>query len=286
MSAKPPAPLPTTRELTWPVIETLRALGGSASTREIYDNLAASGRYSRDQLLVTHAFGPLSEIAYPTRWAQTLVKAAGTRHESAGIVVAHREWTHCYRKWSSRFDSPQVRSHAEESPRHVSQTTYVPWASSPAVRRVMQGNRHRDTRPEVAVRRAAHRLGLRYYVSRRPEPTIKRRADMVFPRERIAVFIDGCFWHGCPLHASVPSTNEAYWRGKIGGNRDRDVATTQALQEMGWRVVRFWEHESPRDAANALRDAVDETRRSTVGAMQPQREPRTDHELSGASLAR
>src|SRR5512132_850639 len=95
------------------------------------------------------------------------------------------------------------------------------WASSEAVRRVMQANRPRDTAPEWAVRRAVHALGLRYRVSVRPEPTIRRTADLVFTRARVAVFIDGCFWHGCPEHASWPKANADWWRAKIEANQRR-----------------------------------------------------------------
>jgi DNA mismatch endonuclease, patch repair protein len=121
----------------------------------------------------------------------------------------------------------------------------------------MQGNRHRDTRPEMAIRRATHRLGLRYRVDVAPVLSLRRRrADLVFPRQRVAVFIDGCFWHGCPDHARVPGTNTVYWAAKIAGNRQRDAHTSQMLAAAGWRVLRVWEHEEPADAALRIGDVV------------------------------
>lgn len=122
--------------------------------------------------------------------------------------------------------------------------TQESWASSPAVRRVMQGNKRRDTVPEVAVRRALHACGLRYRVDW-PLPFDRRRkADIVFPKARVAVFIDGCYWHGCPLHYSEPSTNATYWSAKIARNVARDRDTDAHLQSDGWTVLRHWEHEA------------------------------------------
>jgi DNA mismatch endonuclease (patch repair protein) len=112
----------------------------------------------------------------------------------------------------------------------------------------MRGNRSRDTAPERALRSALHGLGLRFRVDARPVPTIPRRADVVLRRDRVAVFLDGCFWHGCPIHFRVPSTNADYWTAKIAGNRARDAATGALLEAAGWVVVRVWEHE-PTDVA-------------------------------------
>ena len=89
------------------------------------------------------------------------------------------------------------------------------WASSPATRKVMQGNRSRDTKPELAVRRAVHALGLRYRVAQQPLREVRRSADLVFPSVKVAVFVDGCFWHGCPEHYREPGSHIDYWRPKI-----------------------------------------------------------------------
>jgi DNA mismatch endonuclease (patch repair protein) len=125
---------------------------------------------------------------------------------------------------------------------------YQPWASSPAVRLVMQGNRKRDTGPELSLRRAVHAAGLRYRVATRPLPNRPWTADLVFSRARVAVFLDGCYWHGCPDHYTAPRTNTGYWSSKIGRNRSRDALVDTELREAGWRPVRIWEHE-PTDAA-------------------------------------
>jgi DNA mismatch endonuclease, patch repair protein len=126
----------------------------------------------------------------------------------------------------------------------------------------MQGNRSRDTRPEVAVRSAVHALGLRYRVSARPIPGLRRTADLVFRPLRIAVFVDGCFWHGCPVHFAAPSTNADYWAAKIGRNRDRDAETDAMLVEAGWQVVRLWEHDDPALGALRVRDTLARRRRT------------------------
>lgn len=126
------------------------------------------------------------------------------------------------------------------------------WASSPAIRVIMRANKGRDTRPELAVRSAVHALGLRYRVGIRPVPVIRRTADIVFPREKVAVFVDGCFWHGCPEHHRPAKQNAEFWTAKIEGNIARDSDTDSRLQEAGWRVIRIWEHEQPTSAAERI----------------------------------
>lgn len=120
----------------------------------------------------------------------------------------------------------------------------------------MQSNRGRDTKPELALRSAVHALGLRYRVSVRPLPDVRRTADLVFPTERVAVFLDGCFWHGCPKHHTVAATNAAFWADKVKGNMARDRDTDSRLAEAGWLSVRVWEHEDPATAAARVREAV------------------------------
>lgn len=116
----------------------------------------------------------------------------------------------------------------------------------------MQGNHSRDTKPELAVRRVLHAAGARYRVSYRPLPGLRRTADIVFTRARIAVFIDGCFWHGCPSHYRAPGSNVAYWEEKIGRNRARDLKTSETLTAAGWTVLRFWSHEDPAAVARQI----------------------------------
>jgi DNA mismatch endonuclease (patch repair protein) len=120
----------------------------------------------------------------------------------------------------------------------------------------MQGNRSRDTLPEIAVRRLLHAAGLRYRVAMRPIPTLRRTADIVFTRRKIAVFIDGCFWHGCPEHYVVPRTNVEYWSPKIERNFSRDAETNEQLRAAGWIVVRYWSHRSPEDIAARVIELV------------------------------
>lgn len=127
----------------------------------------------------------------------------------------------------------------------------------------MQSNRSRDTQAELAVRRLVHAAGLRYRVNARPEPALRRTADLLFSRARVAVLIDGCYWHGCPEHFKMPSTNRDYWEGKIGRSRLRDIETTALLQERGWRVLRFWEHEAPSSNAASIVDVVRDQREVT-----------------------
>jgi DNA mismatch endonuclease (patch repair protein) len=120
----------------------------------------------------------------------------------------------------------------------------------------MRGNRARDTRPELLVRRAVWALGLRYRVGVRPLPSLRRTADLVFTRARVAVFVDGCYWHGCPLHYRPARRNADFWSTKIEGNRRRDAETDARLREAGWTVVRVWEHEDAEAGADRVRVAV------------------------------
>lgn len=120
----------------------------------------------------------------------------------------------------------------------------------------MKSNRSRDTRPEMAVRSAVHGLGLRYRVNVRPEPSLRRTADLVFRSAKVAVFVDGCFWHSCPIHRTRPKANDRFWSEKLGRTIARDSETTDALEEAGWLVLRFWEHEDPEEVAERVRQAV------------------------------
>lgn len=132
----------------------------------------------------------------------------------------------------------------------------VPAASSPEALRRMQRQARRDTKPEMALRRELHRLGLRYRVDRAAIPGVRRRADVVFSRTRVAVFVDGCFWHGCPLHGTRPKANAAWWADKLDANRRRDRDTDARLRAAGWTPVRVWEHEEMRMAAAQILGVV------------------------------
>jgi len=126
----------------------------------------------------------------------------------------------------------------------------------------MRSNRRRDTTPELALRSALHGLGYRFRVDF-PVRGVSGRAirpDLVFTRQRVAVFVDGCFWHRCPAHGTMPATNREYWEPKLAANRERDLRMTHDLQQAGWVVVRVWEHEPAGEAAELVAAAVD-TRR-------------------------
>jgi DNA mismatch endonuclease, patch repair protein len=125
---------------------------------------------------------------------------------------------------------------------------------SPAVSAAMRGNRRADTRPEVAVRGELHRRGLRFRKDHLLSLPGARgvRVDIAFTRARVAVFIDGCFWHGCPDHGREPRRNTSYWGPKLARNRARDRLVTERLTEDGWRVIRIWEHTPPVDAADLV----------------------------------
>lgn len=129
-------------------------------------------------------------------------------------------------------------------------------ALNEGVRKSMRANRGRDTGPELAVRRLVHAAGLRYRVSARPLPDLRRTADLVFTRRRIAVFVDGCFWHGCPEHHTRARTNADYWAEKVRANRERDADTDRRLVRAGWTVLRIWEHEGADAAAQRIVAAV------------------------------
>jgi DNA mismatch endonuclease (patch repair protein) len=121
----------------------------------------------------------------------------------------------------------------------------------------MRATPQRDTVPELALRRAVHALGLRYRVDTAPLKSMpRRRADLVFSSARVAVFMDGCFWHGCPLHGETPLANREWWTQKIRRNRMRDLETAQELEREGWAVIRVWEHEEMQVAALRILETV------------------------------
>ena len=140
----------------------------------------------------------------------------------------------------------------------------------------MQATGRRDTGPELALRRELHRRGLRYRVEVRLPELPRRRMDIVFTRARLVVLVDGCFWHGCPQHATSARANAEYWAAKLQANLIRDRDTDQQLTAAGWTVLRVWEHEEPVDAANRVEGLLPRRSRG---------EPRSDAE-PGKSLTR
>ncbi len=111
----------------------------------------------------------------------------------------------------------------------------------------------------MELRSELHRRGLRYRVDRRPLKGVPSRADLVFGPARVAVYVDGCFWHSCPEHGTMPRSNEAFWKEKLAKNEARDAATNEALTAAGWTVVRVWEHEEIDAAADRVQAAVRES---------------------------
>jgi DNA mismatch endonuclease, patch repair protein len=119
----------------------------------------------------------------------------------------------------------------------------------------MQATRRTDTAPELALRRELHRRGLRYRVDYPVLP--RRRADVAFPRQRVAVFVDGCFWHSCPDHGTQAKANAEWWRAKLEANVERDRDTDARLAAAGWTVVRAWEHEPVPEVADVVTRALE-----------------------------
>jgi DNA mismatch endonuclease (patch repair protein) len=120
----------------------------------------------------------------------------------------------------------------------------------------MIATKRRDTPGELRIRRILHRSGLRYAIDARPLHTSRRRADIVFRRARVAVFVDGCFWHCCPQHRSQPKQNGAWWKAKLAANVRRDRDTDRELRSAGWVVLRIWSHEAPEEAVRRVLRAL------------------------------
>lgn len=129
----------------------------------------------------------------------------------------------------------------------------------------MQSCRGRDTKPELQLRSLLHRRGLRYRVDKSVLKGVRRRADIVFGPAKVVVFVDGCFWHGCPDHGTWPKANARFWREKIETNQQRDADTDERLREDGWEVIRVWEHEDPEPAADRIEKAVRKRRELLEG---------------------
>ena len=124
----------------------------------------------------------------------------------------------------------------------------------------MRRVRRRDTSCELAVRTRIHALGLRYRVDSRPVADLNIRADLIFSKLRLAIFIDGCFWHSCPMHQSTPKANGSWWMTKLNANRERDDRANSRLRDYGWTVLRFWEHEDPDEVARSVLAKVTQLR--------------------------
>lgn len=121
----------------------------------------------------------------------------------------------------------------------------------------------RDTAPELRYRRELYSRGFRYRVDHRIAP-LRRRADIAFPGRKVVVFIDGCFWHGCPEHGTIPKSNREWWIEKLRGNAQRDRETDALLSADGWRVVRIWEHEPVAEGLRRILEALEPASESTA----------------------
>lgn len=124
------------------------------------------------------------------------------------------------------------------------------------MRAQMVAQKRRDTVPEVALRRALHAMGLRFRVALAVPGMPRRSIDIAFTRAKVAVFVDGCFWHGCRLHGVDPKNNAAWWSEKLAENQRRDAETTLHLEGLGWTVLRVWEHEDVATAARTVSAVV------------------------------
>jgi DNA (cytosine-5)-methyltransferase 1 len=140
----------------------------------------------------------------------------------------------------------------------------TPPASSELIRVRMSATRRRDTKPELDLRSALHSMGLRFKVDVAINSN-RRKTDVVFPTERVAVYVDGCFWHACPQHGTVPKQNREWWVAKFEANKARDLSTTKALEGAGWQVLRFWEHHDPLTAAQTVCEHIMAIRASRDG---------------------
>jgi DNA mismatch endonuclease, patch repair protein len=249
-----------------PLDEAWKAPPGlSRIARSLEQDQAASGHDAR---LITLADGrsAIASVAlrlYPKsrrvraylRWSDH----GRTRERYIGEVTAANRAENLAQAWWLVTEGGLTANVAEPRPVRIAaskERAKKSWASSGAVRAVMQANRGRDTRPERALRSATHALGLRYRVGARPLPKLRRTADLVFTRAKVAVFLDGCFWHGCPEHFRPARLNENFWTTKIAGNQERDQDTDRQLAQAGWTVLRVWEHEDPAGAALRIAAAV------------------------------
>lgn len=133
-----------------------------------------------------------------------------------------------------------------------------PGSGSEAASLKLAAQASKDTTPELALRRALHALGYRYRVGVHVVGLPRRTVDVAFTRSKLAVFVDGCFWHNCPQHGHLPHTNPEWWQVKFDANSRRDADTNARLEALGWTVVRIWEHEDVGQAVRRVVLALDE----------------------------
>ncbi len=168
----------------------------------------------------------------------------------------------------ARATARSARTQKRRQPRRAD----VPAASSAQALKRMQGTKRRDTAPELALRSELHGSGLRFLVDRRLDG-IRGRADIVFPGSRVVVYVDGCYWHGCPQHATAPKANKQWWARKLAANRKRDAATDELLRRTGWTILRFWEHEKPAAAAAHVNAVIEQAALQSNGDGEGRQQP-------------
>ncbi|GAB2616825.1 very short patch repair endonuclease [Kribbella endophytica] len=150
---------------------------------------------------------------------------------------------------------------AKRAPASSRKPTEYATPTSPGRSRNMQAIRRTNTKPEVDLRSALHRDGYRFRKDLSIYTSLRRvRPDIVFTARKVAVFVDGCFWHCCPIHGRQPTVNSGYWSPKLQRNVERDRLADTALHEDGWSVVRIWEHESIEEAVRMVKQTVDRRR--------------------------
>ncbi|MEU2439259.1 very short patch repair endonuclease [Streptomyces rubradiris] len=201
-----------------------------------------SGQYARASIAL-RLYRSTRRIRAYLRWSQ----GGETQERYVGEVDASTRAANLAQAWKMAHAAGYVTTEALPS---------GSWASSPASRAVMSANKGKNTKPEKLLRSALHKRGLRYRVGVRPIPDLRRTADVVFTKARVAVFVDGCYWHGCPDHHRPAKKGATFWQDKIAGTQARDAETNEALSEMGWLVIRVWEHEDPEQAAQTVAEAV------------------------------
>lgn len=153
----------------------------------------------------------------------------------------------------ARQISPQKARHFHPRPTPMQPAAVQPVAASDSKTSArMKKQRRTNTKPEILIRSALHAAGLRFRVGQRPIAELRRTADIVFPGAQVAVFVDGCFWHGCPEHSRDTKSNTKWWADKIAANKERDLDTVEKLTGAGWTVVRVWEHEDPAVASERI----------------------------------
>lgn len=145
---------------------------------------------------------------------------------------------------------------AGESTKEIKRRIRNPKPSSEAALKRMKAAKPRNTAPEKALRSALHKKGLRFRIDVKPIKELNRKADIVFRPAKVAVFVDGCFWHGCPIHGTQAKANAEFWDQKIKQNQERDKDTVVQLEATGWSVIRVWEHEDLKGTAQEIYDIV------------------------------